>query len=90
MTKNFFLKTKVLNTKMSWEEFYLNHLPPADFEDNRVLLKEFCERQHNKIVLVTSGGTSVPLGMYLKMSIPKGFTLRKASVCDGKCGNKIK
>ncbi|XP_017768114.1 PREDICTED: phosphopantothenate--cysteine ligase [Nicrophorus vespilloides] len=48
----------------NWEEFYATHLPPTDFEDNRSLLKEFCER-HNKpgerIVLVTSGGTTVPL-----------------------------
>ncbi|KAK5649970.1 hypothetical protein RI129_000999 [Pyrocoelia pectoralis] len=47
-----------------WEEFYSTHLPPSDFEDNRKLLKEFCER-HNKtnqrIVLITSGGTTVPL-----------------------------
>ncbi|CAD7084548.1 unnamed protein product [Hermetia illucens] len=47
-----------------WEEFYATHLPPTDFEDNRSLLKEFCDR-HNKIksnvVLVTSGGTTVPL-----------------------------
>lgn len=39
-----------------WEDFYANHLPPADFEDNRSLLKEFCDR-HNEdktpIVLVT-------------------------------------
>lgn len=39
-----------------WEEFYSSHLPPSDFEDNRTLLKEFCER-HNKcgqtIVLIT-------------------------------------
>lgn len=39
-----------------WEEFYATHLPPADFEDNRTLLKEFCDR-HNEdktpIVLVT-------------------------------------
>lgn len=39
-----------------WEEFYADHLPPADFEDNRTLLKLFCER-HNEdrtsIVLVT-------------------------------------
>lgn len=39
-----------------WEDFYATHLPPSDFEDNRSLLKEFCER-HNKfgrrIVLVT-------------------------------------
>ncbi|KAI8421219.1 hypothetical protein MSG28_008282 [Choristoneura fumiferana] len=48
----------------SWEEFFASHLPPTDFEDNRSLLKEFCERhalQGNKIVLVTSGGTTVPL-----------------------------
>lgn len=39
-----------------WEEFYANHLPPADFEDNRSLLKEFCARHNedqNSIVLVT-------------------------------------
>ncbi|XP_013192871.1 phosphopantothenate--cysteine ligase [Amyelois transitella] len=48
----------------SWEEFFAIHLPPTDFEDNRSLLKEFCERHDqygNKIVLVTSGGTTVPL-----------------------------
>ncbi|KAH9628097.1 hypothetical protein HF086_018313 [Spodoptera exigua] len=48
----------------SWEEFFAVHLPPPDFEDNRSLLKEFCERHDqygNKIVLVTSGGTTVPL-----------------------------
>lgn len=40
----------------SWEEFFAVHLPPTDFEDNRSLLKEFCERHDqygNKIVLVT-------------------------------------
>lgn len=39
-----------------WEDFYANHLPPADFEDNRSLLKEFCDRHNedqNSIVLVT-------------------------------------
>ncbi|XP_059217850.1 phosphopantothenate--cysteine ligase [Stomoxys calcitrans] len=48
----------------NWEEFYNTHLPPTDFEDNRSLLKEFCERHNqlqNRIVLVTSGGTTVPL-----------------------------
>ncbi|KAJ2947304.1 hypothetical protein O0L34_g17021 [Tuta absoluta] len=48
----------------SWEEFFAVHLPPTDFEDNRSLLREFVERhelQNNKIVLVTSGGTTVPL-----------------------------
>lgn len=48
----------------SWLEFYSQHLPPTDFEDNRSLLKEFCDRHKklgNNIVLVTSGGTTVPL-----------------------------
>lgn len=39
-----------------WEEFYATHLPPSDFEDNRSLLKEFCDRHRkiqNNIVLVT-------------------------------------
>lgn len=39
-----------------WEEFYATHLPPSDFEDNRALLKEFCDRHKklgNRIVLVT-------------------------------------
>lgn len=39
-----------------WEDFYNTHLPPTDFEDNRSLLKEFCERHNklqNSIVLVT-------------------------------------
>ncbi|XP_048477650.1 phosphopantothenate--cysteine ligase [Plutella xylostella] len=48
----------------SWEHFFAVHLPPTDFEDNRSLLKEFCERHDrhgHKIVLVTSGGTTVPL-----------------------------
>ncbi|XP_041968056.1 phosphopantothenate--cysteine ligase [Aricia agestis] len=51
-------------TSGSWEEFFATHLPPTDFEDNRSLLKEFCERHNkygNKIALVTSGGTTVPL-----------------------------
>lgn len=49
----------------TWEEFYATHLPPADFEDNRQLLKQFCENhlkdQNQNIVLVTSGGTIAPL-----------------------------
>lgn len=47
-----------------WESFYATHLPPTDFEDNRKLLQEFCERHNRnkeKIVLITSGGTTVPL-----------------------------
>lgn len=41
---------------MSWEDFYSKHLPPSDFEDNRSLLKEFCDRHlklKTNIVLVT-------------------------------------
>lgn len=41
---------------MSWEDFYSTHLPPSDFEDNRSLLKEFCDRHlklKTNIVLVT-------------------------------------
>lgn len=52
------------SSSLHWEEFYAAHLPPADFEDNRQLLKEFCERHNklnNRIVLVTSGGTTIPL-----------------------------
>lgn len=43
-------------TSPHWEEFYANHLPPADFEDNRSLLREFCDRHYEDqtpIVLVT-------------------------------------
>lgn len=39
-----------------WEDFYASHLPPSDFEDNRSLLKEFCDRHlslKNNIVLIT-------------------------------------
>jgi phosphopantothenate-cysteine ligase len=49
----------------SWEEFYASHLPPSDFEDNRQLLKQFCEfhmkEKDQNIVLITSGGTIAPL-----------------------------
>ncbi|CAG9809198.1 unnamed protein product [Chironomus riparius] len=49
----------------SWEDFYASHLPPTDFEDNRQLLKQFCEHhikdENQNIVLVTSGGTIAPL-----------------------------
>lgn len=51
-----------------WEEFYASHLPPTDFEDNRSLLKEFCDRHNklqNRIVLVTVRGEKVRLGCML-------------------------
>ncbi|KZC09044.1 PREDICTED: phosphopantothenate--cysteine ligase [Dufourea novaeangliae] len=48
----------------TWQEFYDTHLPPQDFDQSELLLKEFTERQlknNNKVVLVTSGGTTTPL-----------------------------
>lgn len=39
-----------------WEDFYATHLPPNCFEDNRSLLKEFCDRHFklkSNIVLIT-------------------------------------
>lgn len=46
------------------EEFYSINSPPSDYEEKRTLLKEFCElhnRNKQYIVLITSGGTTVPL-----------------------------
>ncbi|CAK9830465.1 Uncharacterized protein C4B3.18 [Anthophora retusa] len=48
----------------TWEDFYNKHLPPQDFVQSETLLKAFVERQlkkNNKVVLVTSGGTTIPL-----------------------------
>lgn len=46
-----------------WEEFYVTHSTPADFEEKTTQLREFCQHigPERKIVLVTSGGTTVPL-----------------------------
>lgn len=48
----------------TWEDFYAKHPPPQDLAHSETLLKAFVERQlnkNNKVVLVTSGGTTVPL-----------------------------
>ncbi|XP_043580108.1 phosphopantothenate--cysteine ligase 2 isoform X2 [Bombus pyrosoma] len=48
----------------TWEDFYAKHPPPQDFKQSEILLKTFVERQlkrNNKVVLVTSGGTTIPL-----------------------------
>ncbi|XP_076239330.1 phosphopantothenoylcysteine synthetase isoform X2 [Calliopsis andreniformis] len=48
----------------TWEDFYAKHPPPQDLSQNETLLREFTERQlkrNNKVVLVTSGGTTTPL-----------------------------
>lgn len=53
-----------------WEEFYSTHLPPADFEDNRSLLKEFCDRHnelHNPIALVTVRAPKSIVNLSLKL-----------------------
>lgn len=46
-----------------WEEFYKSLTPPAGFEEAKRQLQQFCSRHstQSKIVLVTSGGTTVPL-----------------------------
>lgn len=49
-------RKSVIKMASHWEEFYKTHLPPTDFEDNRSLLKEFCERHNStgeRIALVT-------------------------------------
>ncbi|CAD6228673.1 GSCOCG00006491001-RA-CDS, partial [Cotesia congregata] len=47
----------------NWEEFYANLPKPKDLDHSIKLLEKFSERAHNAkgIVLVTSGGTTVPL-----------------------------
>ncbi|XP_011644143.1 phosphopantothenate--cysteine ligase [Pogonomyrmex barbatus] len=48
----------------TWEDFYAKHPPPQDLEQNEQALKEFTKKHFeagNKVVLVTSGGTTVPL-----------------------------
>ncbi|XP_072756674.1 phosphopantothenate--cysteine ligase [Anoplolepis gracilipes] len=47
----------------AWEDFYASHPPPEDLEQNENILKEFIKNldEGNKVVLVTSGGTTVPL-----------------------------
>lgn len=48
----------------AWEDFYATHPPPQDLTQNENALKEFTTKhleKGNKVVLVTSGGTTVPL-----------------------------
>ncbi|KOC68950.1 Phosphopantothenate--cysteine ligase [Habropoda laboriosa] len=48
----------------TWEDFYNKHPPPQDFVQSETLLKAFAERQlkkNTKVVLITSGGTTIPL-----------------------------
>ncbi|XP_074104864.1 phosphopantothenoylcysteine synthetase [Cotesia typhae] len=47
----------------NWEEFYANLPKPKDLDHSIKLLEKFCERAQSAkgIILVTSGGTTVPL-----------------------------
>ncbi|KAJ9593466.1 hypothetical protein L9F63_014995 [Diploptera punctata] len=46
-----------------WEEFYATHSTPDNFEENKRQIDDFCQHVNSeqKIVLITSGGTTVPL-----------------------------
>lgn len=47
-----------------WEDFFAKNEPPVDFQKKKQRIQEFCVRHlgaTERIVLVTSGGTSVPL-----------------------------
>lgn len=47
---------------MGWEEFFSQNPRPSNFESAARLMKEFCQNHKtSKVVLVTSGGTTVPL-----------------------------
>ncbi|XP_026292857.1 phosphopantothenate--cysteine ligase-like [Frankliniella occidentalis] len=48
----------------NWEDFFNDNRPPPDLDENRKLIEEFCDRhleRKSRIVLVTSGGTTIPL-----------------------------
>ncbi|KAK3907882.1 Phosphopantothenate--cysteine ligase [Frankliniella fusca] len=49
---------------LTWEQFYAENPPPSDLEQTRHKVENFC-RKHldhgSRIVLITSGGTTVPL-----------------------------
>ncbi|EFN88124.1 phosphopantothenate--cysteine ligase [Harpegnathos saltator] len=48
----------------AWEDFYAKHPPPQDLAQNENALKEFTKKHlegGNKVVLITSGGTTIPL-----------------------------
>lgn len=48
----------------NWKEFLNSFQAPKDFEIKKNLIKEFCEHHFlkaNNIVLITSGGTTIPL-----------------------------
>lgn len=45
-----------------WGKFFLENAPPADYQATTEAMRGFCQRNRGRnIVLVTSGGTTVPL-----------------------------
>lgn len=48
----------------TWEDFYARNPPPQDLEQNERSLREFIDKHmkaDSKVVLITSGGTTIPL-----------------------------
>ena len=46
-----------------WERFFCESEKPANYEESQCQIREFCNFHKvalNKVVLVTSGGTTVP------------------------------
>eukprot|EP00088_Acartia_fossae_P030435 TRINITY_DN31416_c0_g1_i3.p1 TRINITY_DN31416_c0_g1~~TRINITY_DN31416_c0_g1_i3.p1 ORF type:complete len:304 (+),score=59.28 TRINITY_DN31416_c0_g1_i3:38-949(+) len=47
-----------------WAEFFSENAPPSSLEEDRKKMVEFCDRHKDiPVVLITSGGTTVPLEM---------------------------
>jgi len=45
----------------SWESFFNQNPAPKNFAENEEKIRQFCKKSAKKLVLVTSGGTTVPL-----------------------------
>lgn len=48
----------------TWEDFFAKHPPPQDLTQTETLLNDFTKKHlhaNNKVVLITSGGTMIPL-----------------------------
>jgi len=45
----------------SWESFFDRNPAPKNFDENEEKIRTFCQKSTKKIVLITSGGTTIPL-----------------------------
>jgi len=45
----------------SWEVFFNRNPPPKNFTENEEKIANFCQKSTKNLVLVTSGGTTIPL-----------------------------